>query len=330
MANNDSKQGLSNYFVACAEDGAKPKFDKPDVSSLKQGKVVRLESDVSKVQAWAGMQTERRNEGRMTVDTSQAIQQKIADYQRENNIEVAKQNPAGHINAATLDAMRNDPNVPKEVVESLAKVKNFMVYSKEITSDAICKVPDVTDNQGFAPVQTPEEQANAARYKSLNLSRADAPPSVLAKNQAQALNEALSGYQKTAGLPETGRFDEATLDKINNDPKAVGMKEQYKVWDQAGLITEDGQWNQTREAQIRVGEWESRSHEQTTQAPAANTGLMSRLNDSFNIQSQINLTQDFKEANLSMIPLDKRPDVTIVKPQEPQQVNQNYLQANMP
>jgi len=328
MANNDSKQGLSNYFVACAEDSAKPKFDKPDVSSLKQGKVVRLESDVSKVQAWAGMQTERRNEGRMTVDTRQAIQQKIADYQRENNIEVAGQNPAGHINAATLDAMRNDPNVPKEVVESLAKVKNFMVYSKEITSEAICKIPDVTDNQGFAPVQTPEEIANAARYDSLNLSKADAPPSVLAKNQAEALGQVLTQYQKGAGLPETGRFDNATLDQINNDPNATGMKEQYKVWDNAGLITNDGKWDQQREVQIRLGEWDARSNESSLSAPAANTGL-NRLNDSFNIQSQINLTQDFKEANLSMIPLDKRPDIAIAQPQEPQ-VNQNYLQMNMP
>gem|GEM_PF-5916628 len=253
---------------------------------------------------------------------------KLADYQRENNIEVAGQNPAGHINAATLDAMRNDPNVPKEVVESLAKVKNFMVYSKEITSEAICKIPDVTDNQGFAPVQTPEEIANAARYDSLNLSKADAPPSVLAKNQAEALGQVLTQYQKGAGLPETGRFDNATLDQINNDPNATGMKEQYKVWDNAGLITNDGKWDQQREVQIRLGEWDARSNESSLSAPAANTGL-NRLNDSFNIQSQINLTQDFKEANLSMIPLDKRPDIAIAQPQEPQ-VNQNYLQMNMP
>lgn len=233
---------LSDYQCECAN----PNAAKTPQTYKQGGPVVRLDRDVREVQKWAGIEDPKG--ASMTRDTRTALRDKIAEYQKQNGLDVKT---PGELNQATLDRMRQDKTLPEGLADSLQKVKPY--YKPEALPRITCVAkPGEAVPEAGANKTAPVEPRSLDSYKLSDGKGMDVDQRELPRIQAEALQNITRDFQRRQGMGQSGLMDQGTIDRMKSTPGYEAFGRQIESWKKDGLVDGQGRWDQKRDADIRA------------------------------------------------------------------------------
>lgn len=207
-----------------------------------QGKIVRDEAGIKRVQEALGMDQKSRT-GTMNNDTTLGLQERLARINGTGKLDAAalkglseSTNPQDQALGKALSAVK--PGILEQSYRPL-KIDEMRITSKPLTPDAASPVQPATQDLARA---AREQQERAQREREVAELRAR--DAAIKPGTPEEMKKTITDFQKKCGLEPTGKFDintqtEMTIRASGNPGLMRELKGLNKAHE-AGLIDRDG------------------------------------------------------------------------------------------